>query len=72
MERVCARGARTDVKGWKCKGRALFMGDNMFKLCPGCGAMTEKVSGFVSGLGERVESELTRDDRQADVANVQR
>jgi hypothetical protein len=56
MERVCARGAPLDVKGWKCEKCALFRGDETFKPCPGCGTMTEKASGYV------LESVLERGD----------
>ncbi|BDD54445.1 hypothetical protein MPDQ_007536 [Monascus purpureus] len=51
MERVCARGTPTDVSNWTCEICRAEQErlDNRrvqgIKPCPGCGTMTEKISG---------------------------
>ncbi|KAN0089026.1 hypothetical protein V8E51_019286 [Hyaloscypha variabilis] len=44
IERVCAAGAPVELKDWACEGCQDHK-DAKAKACPGCGTMTEKVSG---------------------------
>lgn len=45
IERVCAAGAPEELKDWSCEDCSVGNGDEKIKACPGCGTMTEKVSG---------------------------
>ncbi|KFZ24723.1 hypothetical protein V502_00784 [Pseudogymnoascus sp. VKM F-4520 (FW-2644)] len=45
MQRVCANGAPPEVKHWRCVGCGTWKGDGVFKECPGCKTMIEKVDG---------------------------
>lgn len=45
MQRVCANGAPPEVKHWKCVACGTWKGDGVFKECPGCKTMIEKVDG---------------------------
>src|ERR1019366_6000138 len=44
MERVCAAGAPAEVSNWKCEDCLIQKADQA-KECPGCGVLTEKISG---------------------------
>ncbi|OCL07617.1 hypothetical protein AOQ84DRAFT_341604 [Glonium stellatum] len=44
VERVCARGAPAEVRGWVCEGCA-EADEAATKKCPGCGAATQKAGG---------------------------
>jgi len=44
VERVCAGGAPADVSNWKCE-ECNVEAPLKTKECPGCGVMTEKISG---------------------------
>lgn len=45
MQRVCANRAPPEVKHWKCVSCATWKGDGVYKECPGCKTMIEKVDG---------------------------
>lgn len=45
MERVCANGAPEPVHHWLCDGCKPVKEDISSKFCPGCGVLTEKISG---------------------------
>ncbi|KAF5861585.1 hypothetical protein ETB97_012750 [Aspergillus alliaceus] len=44
LERVCAQGAPPEVTNWRCE-ECIKPGESAVKPCPGCGVMTEKISG---------------------------
>ncbi|OBT79327.1 hypothetical protein VF21_01841 [Pseudogymnoascus sp. 05NY08] len=44
MQRVCANGAPPEVKGWKCEPCGAVE-EGVFKECPGCTTMVQKVDG---------------------------
>lgn len=47
MERVCAAGAPPELNDWSCDQCGVWKGSDSVKAkeCPGCGTMTEKISG---------------------------
>lgn len=45
MQRVCANGAPPEVKHWKCEPCRVWKGDEVYKECPGCNTMTQKIDG---------------------------
>ena len=44
LERVCAQGTPTEVTNWRCEGCSAPQNTRV-RPCPGCGVMTEKISG---------------------------
>ena len=50
MERICAGGAPPILQNWACQDCTTRRGENLQKMqnpkpCPGCGTMSEKISG---------------------------